>query len=291
MALNFINYTTLTHYWQLMRFDKPIGLFLLLWPTLLALCFASEGIPPFKISLIFILGTICMRAAGCVINDIADRNFDRYVKRTAKRPLTTGALSVRQALGCLAILLSLALMLVSQTNLKTVMLSFGALGVATLYPLMKRVLAMPQLVLGVAFAWAVPMAFTAVNQVVPTGAWILFSATVMLTFAYDTLYAIVDKSDDIKLGIHSTAIFFRSYAVFFAGLFHGLALALFAYAGFYYHLKNYYFIGLSIALILVARQYLSIRILEPQTAFNAFLNNQWIGFFLFIGALLEFTLR
>ena len=193
---------------QLTRLDRPIGIYLLLWPTLWALWIAAEGVPSLKNLLIFVLGVVLMRSAGCVINDFADRNFDGHVARTKNRPLATGRISPKEALLFFAVLVLLSFGLVLCTNATTVWLSFGALGVAALYPFMKRYTYYPQAVLGAAFSWGMPMAFTAETGELPAAAWLLFVANVIWTVGYDTYYAMADREDDLKIGVKSTAILF-----------------------------------------------------------------------------------
>ena len=195
-------------YLKLMRADKPIGTLLLLWPTLWALWIAANGTPQWHLLAIFTLGTFLMRSAGCVVNDFADRNFDAHVERTAQRPLATGAVSKREALQLAAGLCALAFALVLFTNRLTILLSFGAVLLAGLYPFMKRYTQMPQLVLGAAFGWGIPMAFAAQSSTLPAGCWVLYIANLFWTVAYDTFYAMVDRDDDVKIGIKSTAILF-----------------------------------------------------------------------------------
>lgn len=193
---------------QLVRLDRPIGIYLLLWPTLWSLWIAADGVPELKNLLIFVLGVILMRAAGCVINDFADRNFDGHVARTKARPLATGKISVREAWITFAVLVALSFGLVLLTNATTVWLSFGAVAVASLYPFMKRYTYYPQVVLGAAYSWGILMAFTAERGELPASAWLLFLVNVLWTVAYDSYYAMTDREDDLKIGIKSTAILF-----------------------------------------------------------------------------------
>jgi 4-hydroxybenzoate polyprenyltransferase len=253
-------------YVQLMRLDKPIGILLLLWPTLWALWIAADGLPPWSVLLVFLSGVVLMRSAGCIINDFADREVDRHVERTAARPLTTGALSSREALGLFAVLLVVAFLLVLTMNALTIQLSFGAVLLATLYPFMKRYTHLPQLFLGAAFGWAVPMAFAAVNGEVPLAAWLLFFATLCWAVVYDTMYAMVDREDDLKVGVRSTAILFGRRDRQIIGLFQLLMLALLLQAGLAFGLGGLYFIGLAVA-----------------TGFH----NHWLGMVLFLGIALD----
>lgn len=275
----------LNAYWRLMRFDKPIGTFLLLWPTLIALWIAGNGRPSLKNSFIFVLGVVLTRAAGCIINDIADRNFDGLVARTKARPLAQGEVSVQSAIIFFFGLILLAFCLVLQTNLLTVSLSFVALALASIYPFMKRVTHWPQLVLGFAFSWGIPMVFAAEQNAVPLEAWILFGATVCLTIAYDTLYAVVDKPDDMKIGIKSTAILFGSNHQRWVGGFQSMALVLFGLSGYWTHLTWPFYIGLLLAGILLMRQHQTLD--SNQSYFDAFLNHQWVGFVIFLGTVIS----
>lgn len=268
-------------YWRLMRCHRPIGTLLLLWPTLIALWIAGLGRPSLKNSIIFILGVVITRAAGCVINDIADRKWDGLVARTQDRPLATGEISVKAALILFVSLMLIAFVLVLQTNLLTISMSFVAVILATTYPFMKRYTHLPQVVLGLAFAWAVPMAFTAEVNQVPMVAWVLFFATVCLTVAYDTLYAKVDKVDDLKVGIKSTAILFGQYDKIWIALFQGFALTGFAIGGYLANLAWPYYVAIGGALILLVHQYFITR--DDQSFFAAFLNHQWVGLMIFVG--------
>ena len=216
----------LGHYWRLVRADRPIGIYLLLWPALWALWVAAEGIPPWWTLLVFVLGTALMRSAGCAINDYADRDFDGQVSRTAQRPLATGLVSPREAVAVFVVLSLLAFALVLTLNTKTIAYSFVAVALAASYPFMKRYTHMPQLVLGMAFGWAVPMAFTALQNQTPPVAWVLFAATVVWALIYDTMYAMVDRDDDLKIGIKSTAILFGRFDRLVIGLLQVLMLAL-----------------------------------------------------------------
>ena len=232
---------------QLMRMDKPIGIYLLLWPTLWALWIAAEGVPSIKNLVIFVIGVVLMRAAGCVINDYADRNFDGHVSRTQLRPLASGKVSAREALILFAVLVALSFALVLLTNAITVWLSFGALGVAALYPFMKRYTYYPQVVLGTAFSWGMPMAFTAETGELPAAAWLLLLANVIWTVAYDTYYAMADREDDLKIGVKSTAILFGDAdRVIIFGL-QGLALLCLLLAGGRFELGLYFYLGLLVA--------------------------------------------
>ncbi|MDF1759258.1 MAG: 4-hydroxybenzoate octaprenyltransferase [Coxiellaceae bacterium] len=268
---------------QLIRFDKPIGSLLLLWPTLWALWLAADGMPPWPILVIFIAGVFVTRSAGCVINDLWDRNFDGKVKRTATRPLASGALSVRAALMVLLVLACCALALVLCLNALTIKLAFVGVLLTALYPACKRFLRLPQLVLGLTFNWGVIMAFAAVQNQVPLTAWWLYAIVNVWTMVYDTQYAMVDRDDDIKLGLHSSAILFASYdrviiaslqMVVIAGL---TSLAIDRAT----HWPMY--LSLTIAAGLFVYQQTLTWQQQREHCFKAFLNNQWVGLIIWLG--------
>lgn len=276
---------------QLMRMDKPIGIYLLLWPTLWALWIAAEGVPSIKNLLIFVIGVVLMRAAGCVINDYADRNFDGHVSRTQLRPLASGKVSAREALILFAVLVALSFALVLLTNATTVWLSFGALAVAALYPFMKRYTYYPQVVLGTAFSWGMPMAFTAETGELPAAAWLLLLANVIWTVAYDTYYAMADREDDLKIGVKSTAILFGDAdRVIIFGL-QGLALLCLLLAGGRFELGLCFYLGLLVAAGCFAWEFHMTRQREPMVCFRAFLHNHWAGLAIFIGIVTDYALR
>ncbi len=266
-----------------MRLDKPIGILLLLWPTLWALWIASRGHPDWITLLIFVTGTVLMRSAGCVMNDIADRNYDGLVERTKNRPLATGEVSVKEAWLLAAGLCLLAFCLVWQFNKTTILLSFAALFLAATYPFTKRFLAIPQAYLGVAFGFGIPMAFAAVNDYIPPLAWVLLAANVCWAIAYDTEYAMVDRDDDLKIGIKSSAIFFGKYDVIAVMLCYAIMLGLLLYVGRFMGFGSYYYIGLGAALMLVLWQYQLIKKRLKTDCFKAFLANNWIGLAIFLG--------
>lgn len=276
----------LHHYLKLMRFDKPIGILLLLWPTLWALFIAANGWPPLKILIIFIVGVILMRAAGCVINDIADRNFDAFVERTQHRPLATKQISFKNALILFFILVFLAFLLVCNLNRFTILLSFGAAFLACLYPFTKRFTHWPQFFLGAAFAWSVPMSFAAIQNTIPGYAWILYAAALVWPLAYDTEYAMVDRADDLKIGVKSTAILFGRHDRLVVGALQALFLALMAFLGWRLNLAWPYGLGLGMAALLFAYQQVLIKKREPKACFKAFLNNNQLGFLIFLGLLI-----
>ncbi len=277
-------------YERLMRLDKPIGILLLLWPTLWALWIASRGIPDWIALLIFITGTVLMRSAGCVMNDIADRKYDGLVERTKNRPLATGEVSVKDACLLAGGLCLLAFCLVWQFNKTTILLSFAALFLAATYPFTKRFLAIPQAYLGVAFGFGIPMAFAAVNDYIPPLAWVLLVANVCWAIAYDTEYAMVDRDDDIKIGIKSSAIFFGKYDVLAIMLCYTIMLGLLAYIGRLLGFGKFYFAGLAAALMLIVMQYLLIKKRLNTDCFKAFLHNNWIGLVIFLGLILQYYL-
>lgn len=274
-------------YKRLMRLDKPIGILLLLWPTLWALLMASNGQPPLVVSLIFVLGTVLMRSAGCVLNDIADRNFDGMVERTKGRPLATKEVTVKEAYWLTLVLVLLAFVLVCFLNYTTIALSLAALFLAASYPYTKRFLAIPQAYLGIAFGFGIPMAFAAINGHVPVVAWALLLANIFWAIAYDTEYAMVDRDDDIKIGIHSSALFFGRFDVLAVMLCYGCMLSVLAYVGHYMAYGGYYFAGLGLALVLVLYQYQLIKKRLKTECFKAFLHNSWIGCVILLGLIAE----
>lgn len=275
-------------YERLMRLDKPIGILLLLWPTLWALWIASRGMPDWITLLIFITGTVLMRSAGCVMNDIADCKYDGLVDRTKNRPLATGEMSIKEAWLLAGGLCLLAFCLVWQFNKTTILLSFVALFLAATYPFTKRFLAIPQAYLGVAFGFGIPMAFAAVNDYIPPLAWVLLVANVFWAIAYDTEYAMVDRDDDIKIGIKSSAIFFGNYDVIAVLVCYAIMLGLLAYIGRFMGFGKFYFSGLAAALVLVLWQYQLIKKRIKADCFNAFLANNWIGLVIFIGFVAQY---
>jgi 4-hydroxybenzoate polyprenyltransferase len=278
-------------YERLMRLDKPIGILLLLWPTLWALWLASRGLPDWITLLIFITGAVLMRSAGCVMNDIADRKFDGLVERTKNRPLATGEVSVKEAYLLAAGLALAAFGLVLLFNKTTILLSFAALFLAATYPFTKRFLAIPQAYLGVAFGFGVPMAFAAVNDYIPPLAWILLMANVFWAIAYDTEYAMVDRDDDVKIGIKSSAIFFGKYDVIAVMICYAIMFAILAYVGKLMGFGELYFIGLGAALLLACRQSVLIQKRLKTDCFKAFLHNNWIGLAIFLGLAAEYYFR
>ena len=277
---------------QLMRLEKPIGIYLLLWPTLWALWVASKGVPDLKWLLIFVLGTLFMRAAGCVINDYADRHFDGHVARTRGRPLADGRVTPREALILFAVLVALSFVLVLFTNLTTILLSFGGLALAACYPFMKRYTYYPQVVLGAAFSWGMPMAFSAVTgELPPPEAWLLYIANLLWTVAYDTYYAMTDREDDLKIGVKSTAILFGEADRLIILTLQGLALLCLAMAGARFSLGIWFLLGLLGAAACFAWEFWSTRGREPQACFAAFLHNHWAGLAILLGIIVDYALR
>jgi 4-hydroxybenzoate polyprenyltransferase len=272
--------------------DKPIGIYLLLWPTLWALWVASKGVPDFDLLLIFVFGTLFMRAAGCVINDYADRNFDGHVARTRARPMADGRVSPREALILFAVLVSLSFILVLFTNLTTILLSFGGLALAACYPFMKRYTYYPQVVLGAAFSWGMPMAFSAVTGELPRAeAWLLYIANLLWTVAYDTYYAMTDREDDLKIGVKSTAILFGDADRIIILTLQGLALLCLAMAGARFSLGIWFLFGLFGAAACFAWEFWSTRDRDPQKCFAAFLHNHWAGLAILLGIVIDYALR
>ncbi|WIM81863.1 4-hydroxybenzoate octaprenyltransferase [Gallibacterium anatis] len=272
-------------YIQLMRLDKPIGSFLLLWPTLWALFLASNGMPDVKILFIFILGVVFMRSAGCVINDYADRHIDGKVKRTSQRPLATGAVSEKEAKILFVLLILLSFFLVLQLNLYAIVLSVVAAVLAFIYPFMKRYTHLPQLFLGAAFGWSIPMAYGATAASLPLSCWLLFLANLAWTIAYDTQYAMVDRDDDLRIGVKSTAILFAEYDNKIIALLQIATLAILVYLGVEQQLSNGYFIGLLPALACFIYQCRLTKRRTREECFKAFLNNNYVGMWIFIAIL------
>lgn len=273
-------------YAQLMRLDKPIGTLLLLWPTLWALFTAANGLPDLSILTIFVLGVIVMRAAGCVINDYADRDFDGHVKRTANRPLATGKVSATEAKILFSLLLFIAFLLVLQLNRYSLYLSFIAIGLATVYPFMKRYTHLPQLVLGMAFGWSIPMAFGTVSENLPLECWLLFFANLTWTVAYDTQYAMVDRDDDLRIGVKSTAILFAQYDNKIIALLQFSTLGLLYLFGKQLGFSLGYNIALALTATLFIYQCYMTKQRVREACFKAFLNNHYIGMGIFIAILI-----
>jgi len=276
---------------QLTRIDKPIGIYLLLWPTLWALWIAGKGSPSLMNVLIFVIGVFLMRAAGCVINDFADRKVDGHVKRTEQRPLVSGKVTSKEALVLFAILVGLSFALVLLTNTTTIWLSFGGLALAACYPFMKRYTYYPQVVLGAAFSWGMPMAFTAETGDLPAAAWLLYIANLLWTVGYDTYYAMTDREDDLKIGVKSTAVLFGDADRVIIITLQLMAVGCLMLAGARFELGLYFFIGLIVAAGCFAWQFWSTRNREPQACFKAFLHNHWAGLAIFVGIVVDYALR
>jgi 4-hydroxybenzoate polyprenyltransferase len=273
----------LTLYEKLMRLDKPIGTLLLLWPTLWALWISSGGRPGWLLTWIFCLGTLLMRSAGCVMNDLADRNFDAHVKRTRERPLAAGLVSVKEALWLAAALTLAAFGLVLTLNRFTIELSFAALALAASYPFTKRFLSVPQAYLGVAFGFGIPMAFAAGSNSLPPQCWWLLLANIFWAIAYDTEYAMVDRDDDLRIGIKTSAITLGRYDVAAVMLCYGAMLSVLVMLGMRLHMGVYYYLGLGAAALLMLYHYALIRGRERAACFKAFMHNNWVGGVIFAG--------
>ena len=276
---------------QLTRMDKPIGIYLLLWPTLWALWIAAKGVPSLSNLLIFVFGVILTRAAGCVINDFADRKVDGHVKRTEQRPMASGKISSKEALVFFALLMGLSFLLVLCTNAPTIWLSFGALALAATYPFMKRYTYYPQVVLGAAFSWGIPMAFTAETGSLPAAAWLLYIANLLWTVGYDTYYAMTDREDDLKIGVKSTAILFGDADRVIILSLQGLALGCLLLAGSHFELGGWFHLGLLGAAACFVWEFWYTRDRDPQRCFKAFLHNHWAGLLIFVGIVLDYALR
>ncbi len=281
----------LTLYERLMRLDKPIGTLLLLWPTLWALWLASEGRPAGRIVWIFVLGTLLMRSAGCVMNDLADWRFDSKVKRTRDRPLAAGTVSRREAYGLAAALTLAAFALVLSLNRLTVLLSFVALALAATYPLTKRFLAIPQAYLGIAFGFGIPMGYAAVLGTIPAEGWWLLLANIFWAVAYDTEYAMVDRDDDLRIGIKTAAITLGRYDVAAVMACYGVTLALLAGIGMHRGMGAIYYAGLAGAAVFTANHYRLIRGRDRDACFKAFNHNNWVGAVIFAGMFADFAMR
>ncbi len=278
-------------YWRLTRMDRPIGTLLLLWPTLWGLWIAAKGMPSIKNLVIFVLGVIVMRAAGCVINDFADRKIDGKVMRTKNRPLATGAVSNREAIGLFIVLCVIAFALVLFTDPLTIKLSVGGLVLAFCYPFMKRHTHLPQVVLGAAFAWGIPMAYAAEAGELHQGMWLIYLAVVLWTVAYDTFYAMVDRDDDLKIGVKSTAILFGEQDRLMTGVLQVMTLYSLLLVGNRFELGTFYYLGLAATASLFIYQQWLIRFREKEACFKAFLNNNWVGAAVFVGIVMDYSLH
>ena len=279
-------------YERLMRLDQPIGALLLMWPAMWALWLAKYGIPDLDLLVIFVVGVVLTRSAGCIINDYADRNFDPHVERTRDRPLAAGVLSAREALTLAAVLLLLAFLLVLLLkNTLAMVLSFVALGLMVVYPFLKRFFVFPQAWLGIAFGFSIPMAYAAQYNKLVTVTWVLLAANIFWAIAYDTEYAMVDRDDDVKLGLRSSAILLGRYDVAGVMVVHGLFLLTMVLIGYTQFLGVLYYVGLAVAAALVYLQYRLIRDRTREGCFKAFLNNNWVGLAIFVGIALDLQFR
>jgi 4-hydroxybenzoate polyprenyltransferase len=279
----------LGYYSQLIRLNRPIGIYLVLWPTLWALWVASEGMPDLKILFIFVAGVVLMRSAGCAINDYADRHIDLHVERTKDRPLTSGKITPKEALGVFAVLCLAAFLLVLQLNLNTILLSVVAVVLAATYPFMKRFHSLPQVHLGAAFAWAIPMAFTAINgEAPPLAAWLLFISTMLWTVAYDTFYAMSDRPDDLKIGVKSSAILFGKYDRLVIASLQIVMLITLLTLGIMISMGIFYYAGLVVALGLFAYEHYLAKDLDRTRCLQAFLHNNWVGLSIFAGIAVDY---
>jgi 4-hydroxybenzoate polyprenyltransferase len=278
-------------YIQLIRLDKPIGILLLLWPTLAALWIASNGRPDWKILMIFTLGTVLMRSAGCAINDYADRDFDKHVKRTAERPLTSGKIRGWEAILVAAVLALISFSLILPLNTLTKQYSIAAVLIAASYPYFKRFFAIPQAYLGIAFGFGIPMAFAAVQNTVPVVAWLLLLANICWAVAYDTEYAMVDREDDLKIGIRTSAITFGRWDVVAIMLCYFFSFALIIFCGWQLGLRSWFLAGMLIAFGCAVYHYFLIRGRDRMSCFAAFRHNNWLGAAIFAGIALDYAFR
>ena len=278
-------------YFRLIRLDKPIGTVLLLWPTLCALWLAQQGVPDWRLLLIFTLGTFLMRSAGCAINDYADQDIDKFVKRTVDRPITSGRISGKEALAVAGVLTVLAFCLILPLNALTKQLSVAAVIIAGTYPYFKRFFAIPQAYLGIAFGFGIPMGFAAITDSVPVVAWLLLLGNVFWAVAYDTEYAMVDRDDDLKIGIKTSAITFGRYDVAIIMLCYAAFLLLWLVCGWHLGLRYWYVAGLLVAAACAIYHYTLIRARERMPCFAAFRHNNWLGAAVFAGVVLDFTFR
>ena len=281
----------LSLYLQLTRLNRPIGILLLLWPTLWGVWIAGAGHPAWHIVLIFVLGTVLMRSAGCAINDYADRDFDKHVQRTRERPVTSGRISPREAVWVAASLALAAFVLILPLNNLTLLLSFPAVFLAASYPYTKRFLAIPQAYLGIAFGFGIPMAFAAQQGSVPPVAWLLLVANVFWAIAYDTEYAMVDRDDDLHLGIHSSALWFGKYDVVAVMVCYAIALSLLTAVGLMIAAGIFYYVGLILAESIALYHYQLIKHRQREACFKAFLHNNWIGAVVFAGIAADYLVR
>jgi len=281
--------TQLRNYGKLMRIDKPVGVWLLLWPTLWALWLAGEGMPDQGLFVVFVLGVIVMRSAGCVLNDYVDRNIDPYVERTRTRPIASGAVAPLEALILFAALSLIAVGLATMLNGSAQMLSIVAAGLTVAYPFVKRFVSIPQFILGAAFGWAVPMAFAAQTGETPELAWLVFGTAMIWAVIYDTFYAMVDREDDIKVGVKSTAILFGDVDLFVLAGLQLIMLVALLFIGYRAALSSWYYLSVLVAGLMMAYHLWLARDRQPAGCFEAFLHNHYIGMVVFIGIVLHYT--
>ena len=283
-----LKYDKFKQYLLLIRLNRPIGIFLLLWPTLWGLWIASEGFPNTKILVVFLFGVFLMRSAGCILNDIIDKDFDKFVARTQNRPLASDKLSSIEAFIVAISLIFIAFLLVLTTNTLTVQLSFVAIILAGTYPFLKRYTYLPQFFLGLTFGWSIPMAFAATTNSIPKIAWLLLIANILWAVVYDTIYAMIDREDDLKIGIKSTAILFDDADIFIIGLIQSLVLIALIVIGQQASLNTIYYFSLIIGGCLFLYQLYLIRNRDPKKCMQAFLNNNWFGLVVFIGLFINY---
>ena len=276
-------FSSANHYINIMRLDRPIGIYLLLWPTLWSLWLTAGGLPPLKLLSVFVVGVVVMRSAGCVMNDIADRNIDPFVERTKNRPLAVGAMTVQQAWVLFAGLIVIAFFLVLQLNIESIAFAIGGLSLTILYPFCKRLFVAPQLILGLAFSWGIPMVFAATNTAFSLAFYLLWLAAALWIILYDTFYAMVDQADDVRLGVYSTAILFGSYIKLVVGLLQITVLLLLGFVGNLFDLGGIFYLSILASAMLFLRQQFLIRNKEPEACLRAFLENNYIGGILFLG--------
>ncbi|MBR7782503.1 4-hydroxybenzoate octaprenyltransferase [Undibacterium luofuense] len=278
-------------YFRLVRLDKPVGIMLLLWPTLTALWLASDGHPDWRLVVIYSLGTVLMRSAGCAVNDYADQDFDKHVKRTADRPVTSGKISGKEALVVAGLLAIISFCLVIPLNTLTKQMSVAALIIAGTYPYFKRFFAIPQAYLGIAFGFGIPMAFASVQNQIPVAAWALLVANIFWAVAYDTEYAMVDRDDDLKIGIQTSAITFGRFDVLAVMLCYAFSFALITLTGLQYGLGIFFLTGMAVAALFAVYHYTLIRHRERMACFAAFRHNNWLGAVIFAGIFIDYAIR
>ena len=276
-------FSSANHYINIMRLDRPIGIYLLLWPTLWSLCLSTGSLPSLKLLLVFVVGVVVMRSAGCVMNDIADRNIDPFVERTKNRPLAMGGMTVKQAWILFALLIAVAFFLVLQLNIKAIVFAIGGLSLTILYPFCKRLFVAPQLILGLAFSWSIPMVFAATNTDFGPAFYVLWLSTALWIVLYDTFYAMGDQADDVRLGVYSTAILFGSHAKLITGFLQITVLCLLGLMGHLFNLGNLFFFSVVAVSVLFLRQQFLIRNSDPEACLKAFLENNYVGGIIFVG--------